>query len=285
MRRDLPDELRDALNEKFGKVKSFTTVPGGCINNGGQLVTASGRWFVKWNDALKFPGMFDAEARGLIALSQTRCIRVPGDVSSQQVGAYQVLTMEWIQQTQATSGFWEKLGRDLAALHQTTAQRFGLDHNNYIGSLQQRNDWSDNWIDFFVRERIEPQLRILRGATRIQTRFETLFKLLPEIFPDEKPALLHGDLWGGNLIKDENGGPCLIDPAVYFGNREMELAFTHLFGGFDGRFYDTYKEVFPLAPGFEERVDVCNLYPLLVHANLFGGHYLLEIEDILGRWA
>jgi len=280
----LPAEVRETLTIKLGSIKSFSPVSGGCINNGGKLTTGHGQYFLKWNDAKKFPGMFEAEARGLQLLYETKCIRVPSQVSHGTAGAHQFILMEFISRSRASLNYWEELGRGLASLHRNTAADFGLDHDNYIGSLPQRNAKSASWHEFFVHQRLEPQLTMLDASSQLRKKFNELLKRVSQIFPPERPALLHGDLWNGNLIIS-SGAPCLIDPAVYYGNREMELAFTQLFGGFDQRFYDTYKEVFPLQPGFQERAEVCNLYPLLVHANLFGGHYILEIEDILSRWA
>jgi protein-ribulosamine 3-kinase len=281
----LPAEVRDALTSRVGSLKSFKAVSGGCINHGGKLTTAAGNFFIKWNDASKFPEMFKSEAKGLGMLSQANCFRVPSVSHCDQTDSHQFILIEWIEPSAASRNFWEELGRGLARLHKVTTSHFGLDHNNYIGSLKQSNTISEEWTDFFILERLEPQLRLLNPSTGVANKFESLFKKLPQIFPREKPSLLHGDLWSGNLITDEKGDPCLIDPAVYYGNREMEIAFTQLFGGFDHRFYDTYKEVFPLQPGFADRVGICNLYPLLVHANLFGGHYIREIEDIVGHWA
>jgi protein-ribulosamine 3-kinase len=281
----LPGVVRDLINQTYKLTElNFTPVSGGCINNGGKLTTAQGTFFIKWNNAVKYPGMFRSEMEGLKRLASAGCVRVPAVQFESIAGDYQFIIMDFVEQRAASASFWEKLGRDLAALHRVTAAEFGLDHDNYIGSLPQSNRQSPDWIDFFTTRRLEPQLELLRASTALRRKFEQLYKRLPEIFPEEKPALLHGDLWSGNLIKDQTGNPCLIDPAIYYGHREIELAFTRLFGGFDNRFYDTYKEVFPLKPGFRDRVDVFNLYPLLVHANLFGGHYLLEIDEIVTHW-
>jgi protein-ribulosamine 3-kinase len=281
----VPAVVREVIQKKHNlTVQNFTPISGGCINNGGRLTTDQGTFFIKWNDASKYPRMFSAEAKGLQLLASSGCVRVPTVQFEGVEDEYQFIAMDFVAQGAASSSFWDDLGRSLAALHLVTSTSFGLDHDNYIGSLTQLNRQADDWIDFFIHKRLEPQLAML-NAPGLRRRFEALYKKLPEIFPAEPPSLLHGDLWSGNLIKDATGRPCLIDPAVYFGNREMELAFTRLFGGFDRRFYDTYKEVYPLQPGFMERVGVCNLYPLLVHANLFGGHYMLEIEEILAQWS
>jgi protein-ribulosamine 3-kinase len=281
----IPDEILHSLHDNFGSIRSFTPASGGCINNGGRITTSTGDLFLKWNDAKKYPGMFQSEAKGLELLATHQCVRVPSVVMHHSAATYQFIVMEFITPGRPEKNYWEKLGLNLANLHHITSDNFGLDHNNYIGSLDQRNSQIKDWPSFFVQQRLQPQLEVLKPDKHLARKFDALFNKVVDIFPPEPPALIHGDLWSGNLLRDERGLPCLIDPAVYFAHREMELAFTQLFGGFDPRFYDTYKEVFPPEPGHLERADVCNLYPLLVHANLFGGHYLREIEDILRRWA
>lgn len=283
---NIPPAIQEAFRQKLGQqITRFNNVAGGCINHGGKVTTPDSVFFIKWNDAARFPGMFSTEARGLQLLADTKCIRVPLVAWCDQIDGYQYIVQEFIEPGQRRSTYWQDLGRALASLHKVTSSSFGLDHNNYIGSLPQNNQPANNWIDFFVHHRIEPQLQLLKASSMLRRRFESLFKNLSSIFPEEPPSLLHGDLWNGNLLVDEQGNPCVIDPAVYFGHREMELAFTMLFGGFASPFYDTYKEVFPVAPGFSDRVDIYNLYPLLVHANLFGGHYVAEMEEIVSRWA
>jgi len=163
-----------------------------------------------------------------------------------------------------------------------------LDHNNYIGSLHQSNQKHDKWVSFFIEERLNPQLKLAYDSGKINSsileKFEVMFLVLEEIFPVEKPSLLHGDLWSGNLMTDNFGNPCLIDPAVYFGFREMDLAMTTLFGGFDSEFYESYQRINHLETGWQERFDICNLYPLLVHVNLFGEGYLSSVKNILKRF-
>ena len=180
------------------------------------------------------------------------------------------------------------LGQTLAALHQHTAPSFGLDYDNYIGSLRQSNRPWDSWIDFFVHQRLEPQIRLATDNHQpihaLKKKIEAFYKEISALLPKENPALIHGDLWGGNLLTDEKGYPCLIDPAVCFGHREAELAYTQLFGHFDRQFYHVYNESFPLEPGFKERADLYNLYPLLVHVNLFGGGYVQQSEAIVSRF-
>ena len=168
-----------------------------------------------------------------------------------------------------------------------SAVSFGLDHDNYIGSLAQSNKKHADWISFFMEERIRPQLKLAMDKKLIDEgtvkQFDKLFDHFDRLIPKEKPALLHGDLWNGNFLVSDSSRAALIDPAVYFGHREMDLAMTTLFGGFDSEFYRAYDEVFPLEKGFEKRVDIHNLYPLLVHVNLFGGGYVRQVKAVLNN--
>jgi len=163
-----------------------------------------------------------------------------------------------------------------------------LHFDNYIGSLKQRNIYTDCWLDFYINQRIEPQVKLACNQNKINKndvdQFEQFYKALPNFFPNEKPALIHGDLWSGNFICDYNQQAVLIDPAIYYGNREMEIAFTQLFGGFHPTFYQTYFEIYPLGKGFEERVPVYNLYSLLVHLNLFGSGYYEQVMNVVSKF-
>jgi len=285
--------LPQAIHEKISQylregnrstsIKSFSALSGGCINPGGRLHTTVGNFFLKWNNATRYAGMFASEAKGLKVLSATHAIRVPKVIFQDEVGGYQFLMLELVEEKSVASGFWRKLGEQLAALHRFSEDAFGLSFSNYIGSLPQSNSQQTDWVEFFIGQRLLPQLDLLR-STPLRQRFEKLFQQLPGLLPVEKPSLLHGDLWSGNLLRDESGRPCLIDPAVYYGHREAELAFTRLFGGFDVAFYESYNIAFPMHPGFEERVDLYNLYPLLVHTNLFGGGYQRQVETILRQF-
>lgn len=281
IREQLPGILKTGL-------KNFSVCSGGCINHGGKLETASGSFFLKWNDNKKFAGMFKAEAKGLELLSKPGVIHVPQVITSGETDSYQYLVLEFIEEKIKSASFWENLGRQLALLHQNSGATFGLDHDNYIGSLKQFNKPGKDWTSFFTEQRLDVQLKLAvdnqKADREIIQLFKSLYKKLPDIFPDERPALLHGDLWSGNLITDRNGEPCLIDPAVYYGNREAELAFTQLFGGFSHEFYESYNENFPFFPGFNDRSDVYNLYPLMVHVNLFGGGYLSQVVSILKQF-
>ena len=284
----VPSEIQDFLKEEDILVSGFKSSSGGCINNGGKLESNKGTYFVKWNDAHKFPGMFEAESKGLDILHKAEAIRIPDPIAVGTADQHSFIIMEFIEHGAPALNFFETMGRQLAVLHSTTNENFGLDHNNYIGSLPQSNSPHSEWSDFFIVQRLDPQIRLAVDKREIPTSFiptiEKLYSKLENYFPIESPALLHGDLWSGNFIIDEGGQPCLMDPAVYFGHREVDLAFSKLFGGFEVDFYESYNDQFPLEPNFNERVDIYNLYPLLVHVNLFGGSYFRQVRSIVERF-
>lgn len=288
MTSSIPEVIRNALTTNIGALVDFSFTGGGCINNGGRLRTPAGDYFIKWNDARKFPGMFDAEAKGLALLRQPGVVRIPEVIMVNEADPYQFILLEYIHQNTKRDTYWQLLGERLAALHRCTNTQYGLDHSNYIGSLPQMNQPATDWIQFFVRQRIDPQLKIAVDAGRLPVavikKFETLYLQLAGLLPAEPPSLLHGDLWSGNLITDDRGEPCLIDPAVYFGHRETEIAFTTLFGGFSQVFYDSYHQNFPLYTGFNSRAEIYNLYPLLVHTNIFGGGYATQVVSLVSRF-
>ncbi|MFI5134781.1 MAG: fructosamine kinase family protein, partial [Chitinophagales bacterium] len=240
------------------------------------------------NDANKFPKMFEAEMKGLHLLNDAVPGIAPRVIAQAESGNDQFLILENIEKGKTQKEFWNDFAKKLAALHKRSSDFFGLDHSNYIGSLPQSNKKHNDWISFFILERIEPQLKLAIDAKElpsfIHRSFEKLFSRLLEIFPSEKSSLLHGDLWSGNYMIGHDGWVKLIDPAVYFGFREMDLAMSKLFGGFDSSLYKFYHEEFPLENGFEKRLDICNLYPLLVHVNLFGGHYAAQVQAIVRRF-
>jgi fructosamine-3-kinase len=193
--------------------------------------------------------------------------------------------LSYIDSGKLSDNYWDLLGQSLAEIHSHTQSTFGLSFNNYIGSLPQNNQPIANGFAFFFEQRLLPQAGMaFYNELLSKSTYEALLRLrdrLPDLLPAERPALLHGDLWSGNVMITEDGTPALIDPAVYYGFREADLAHTRLFGGFDSRFYDAYNEAFPLEAGFDERVPIYNLYPLLVHVNLFGSGYVSGVERIL----
>ena len=277
-------------------------VGGGSINNTYQVLTNfNNRWFCKFNDSRDFPDLFAKENNGLSLLRDQQLIRIPSTVACSQIDDTQVLILEWIDQGPRTTRFWHSFGESLARLHRITPPHFGdkhilqpqpnanhityphfgLDHDNYMGALPQDNTPSPDWVDFFIHRRLEPQIKLAtqHGLLDAKThrQFHRLYQALPDIFPPEPPALLHGDLWSGNFLCDTNEQPVLIDPAVYYGHRSIDLAMTTLFGGFDPAFYDAYHHHYPLPPNHPQQWEVANLYPLLIHLNLFGSQYRRNI--------
>lgn len=287
----IPDPVRRQLQQSVGQdINSSQSVSGGSINRAAKVTLADGQTcFLKWNTTAD-PNMFVVEEKGLELLSSAdTSLRVPQVFATGETkSGTGFLLQEYITEGRSKPDSAETFGQALASLHKHHKEQYGLDHDNYIGKLPQSNSWHDNWIDFFVEERMQPQLKMATNAGKLGSstvaHFETMYKQLPDIFPDEPPSLLHGDLWGGNYFFDEDGHATIYDPAVYYGHREIELAFTHLFGGFPGTFYNAYEESYPLENDFSQRKDVYNLYPLLVHTNLFGGSYARQVEGIVRRF-
>lgn len=273
--------LEEALSAEFTHaVRIFRNSPvsGGCINHTHKIESSAGNFFIKFNSKTRFPGMFEAEAKGLTLLSEAKSIRTPEVILTGTYQAFSFIILEFIETGKRGEDYWENAGIQLAKLHRNTSKEFGLDHDNYIGSLPQSNKLHKNWVTFFISERL-----LAIGKEIIRPFIDKLEKSLNERIPRESPALLHGDLWSGNIMCGSDGHATFFDPAVYYGHREMDLAMTRLFGGFSHEFYKAYHAEFPLENGFEERVDLYNLYPLLVHVNLFAGSYRDQVNAILNR--
>ncbi len=268
-------------------IQSFDFVSGGCINNAVRLQTQEGNFFVKWN-IQSLEGMFEAEAAGLALIASTNEIATPKVLGQGKKGENAYLMLDFITSSLPKQNFWKNFGASLARLHQHHQGYFGLEFNNYIGSLPQYNQIHQEGLAFFVEKRLKIQAGLAlyneQISKELYQKFDLLYKKLPDILPNEAPALLHGDLWSGNYMIDTDGQPLLIDPAVYYGYREAEIAFTKLFGGFEEDFYLAYNEEFPLEKGFEKRTDIYNLYPLLVHVNLFGAGYLSGVKRTLEKY-
>ena len=281
----LPEAIERKCVEVLGSpILDARFVGGGDIGVARLLRTENGRFFLKYSRELSGFFPFEAEARGLELLRNASPIRIPEVIFCDKT----FLLLEYIEPGLADNSFWENFGLAFSELHRNTSSFFGLEFDNYIGRLSQTNSKRNLWPDFFREMRLEPQSRQAFDLGYFTTRdiagMGKLYRNLPEIFPPEKPALVHGDLWSGNYLVSHAGEPVLIDPAVSYSHREMDLAMSRLFGGFDWRFYRSYEEAYPLAPGFEERLPVYQLYYLLVHVNLFGAAYLGPVRDIMSRW-
>lgn len=255
---------------------------GGDINEAYQLLFADGSTlFLKRNT--QFPiAFFQAEADGLKALKESNALAVPDILAVDTLNSEAFLALEYVPSSPQRD--WLKLGQGLAALHQNHHQGFGWAKDNYIGSLVQKNDWREQWSDFYAECRILFQVgqaydqgllnrQDLKGA-------EGFLKEYPNLYPLEQASLLHGDLWSGNVLFAKGGKPYLIDPAVYYGHREMDLAMMHLFGGFPDEVFQAYNAHYPLERDWRARIPWHQLYPLLVHLNLFGASYRSSCQAI-----
>lgn len=283
----IPKEILDWLNEQYGAVDSFSPAAGGCINNGGTIVISKNRMFIKWNSAVKYPKIFEAEAKGLKLLSNSQ-FHIPYVIDVFNGQEYDALLLENIEKGASVTGFWEKFGQQLADMHHISNSKYGLDHNNYMGALVQENEPLESWINFFIGRRLMPQVSLAQANGYFSSdqlnSFEKLYKKLPDLLFEDQPSLVHGDLWSGNFMINHVGEPVLIDPAVSYSHREVDLAMSKLFGGFDRAFYNTYQESFPAEPNLEDRLDIYNLYPLLIHLNLFGSGYYSQVMHIVNRF-
>ncbi len=289
MDREFQQWIINHVSQTSGQLVS---VGGGSINETFRIECPTGKFFCKINSVDDFPGMFQTEKNGLAFLKMANAIRVPEVIWCGECQNKQVLILEWIEQGMKTSSFWKKFGGGLARLHLSSGdghKTYGFQEDNYMGALSQMNTRHDDWVTFFIDCRLQPQLKLAENNGMVSKKdfalFEQLYKKLDIIFPKETVCALHGDLWSGNYLCDEHSEPVLIDPAVYYGHRSIDLGMTRLFGGFDREFYDAYHYHFPLPNNFYEQADVCNLYPLLIHLNLFGSGYLSSIHSILKRYA
>lgn len=260
-------------------------VGGGCINQAHVIEGNGQRYFVKTNRAELAP-MFAAEALGLAELEAARALRVPHPVATGTADGLSFLVLEYVEL--GGSADWAALGRGLALQHRKTADAFGWARDNTIGSTPQTNAWGGDWLAFLRDQRLGFQLRLAARnglGPKLQELGAQLLGHLEAFFLGYRPqpALLHGDLWAGNAAFAASGEPVVFDPAVYYGDREADLAMTELFGGFGPGFYAAYREAWPLEPGYDTRKTLYNLYHVLNHANLFGGGYVNQAESMLQR--
>ncbi|MEJ1964153.1 MAG: fructosamine kinase family protein [Gammaproteobacteria bacterium] len=262
-------------------------VHGGCINDSFRWQSSNGPLFVKIANRYQL-SMLEAEARGLRELDAANAVRVPVVLDVGEVGNGSFLALEWIELSCATGEEQARLGTQLARQHRVLATRFGWDSNNTIGSTAQLNTWSDDWLSFFRERRLRCQLELARRnghGGRLQDSGNLLLERMDQLLGEHRPApsLLHGDLWDGNIGADPSGAPVIFDPAVYFGDREADLAMTRLFGGFSREFYAAYEKAWPLPASAAGRVDLYNLYHVLNHLNLFGTGYLAQAQSLIDR--
>jgi fructosamine-3-kinase len=259
---------------------------GGCINRSVVLSDGASSYFVKLNDSTRL-AMFEAEAAGLEEIAASDTVRVPIPLCAGTAGGEAYLAMEHLRLGGSSGGSAALAGRQLARMHRTTRQDFGWKRENTIGSTPQPNGYSSDWVAFWRDRRLRFQLDLAARngyGGRLQERGSLLLEGLERLIDHAPaPSLLHGDLWGGNIGYAEGGQPVIYDPAVYYGDREADLAMTELFGGFGADFYAAYREAWPLDPGYETRRDLYNLYHVINHLNLFGAGYLGQAQGMIER--
>lgn len=287
---DIYQAIATRIEENTGvtfKLTRHRSIAGGCINRAALLEGSGQRYFVKLNQPALAP-MFEAEVQGLKAIQNSRTVRVPDPVCWGIEHDFAFLVLEYVEMGRAHADAYRTFGSKLAALHQTTALQFGWHRDNTIGSTLQVNTRTDTWIEFLRRHRLGYQLQLAADngiSTSTLTAGERLLNGLESFFHSyaPTPSLLHGDLWVGNFSVDTNDEPIVFDPAVYFGDREADLAMTELFGGFDQSFYDSYKDTWPVDVGYGIRKTLYNLYHVLNHFNLFGGGYGAQAQNMIHR--
>ncbi len=274
--------LSDTL-QKTCTIEGTHSIGGGCINASYRVTAAGEEYFVKVNDASKVD-MFRAEAAGLEQLATTSTLRVPYPIGVDSTASQAFIVMESLPL--GGRGDMEEFGRQLAALHGATDRQYGWHRDNTIGSTHQPNTPHHNWIEFWRQHRLGYQLDLVQnrdGNSPLYRCGRELMERFPQLFDgySPQPSLLHGDLWSGNYAFTSSGEAVIFDPAVYFGDREADIAMTELFGGFGDRFYAAYEEVLPLSDGYPIRKRLYNLYHILNHYNMFGGGYGAQAEGMV----
>lgn len=282
--KEIANRISDATESQF-TVANTRGVGGGCINQGYVISNGSISYFVKMNSA-SLADMFVAEAKGLKQIADTNTIKVPYPIVWGTVDNTAYLVLEFLDLGRGKSNPKE-MGKQLAKMHRypiTNGEvKFGWEINNTIGSTPQVNDWRDNWVDFWVENRIGFQLKLAKRKGGYFPQGDALLAAIPKILANHEPqpSLVHGDLWGGNADFTSSGEPTIFDPATYIGDREVDLAMTELFGGFSRDFYQGYEAEYPLEPGYARRKILYNLYHIINHFNLFGGGYASQANSIM----
>ena len=271
---EIAREISQVTREKF-TIDNHRSVSGGCINQGYKVTGNGCTYFVKLNQASAVE-MFAAEALGLKQMLATETIKLPQPICWGTAQDYSYLVLEWLEFSSGTTQSWEEMGQKLAAMHQAGgASEFGWERNNTIGSTPQINTWESNWADFFAEHRIGYQLKLARRKGANFPDYTDVVEAVRENLASRnpQPSLVHGDLWSGNAAVTTSGEPVILDPATYYGDREVDIAMTELFGGFPAAFYRGYNQVWALERCYQQRKTIYNLYHILNHFNLFGGGY------------
>ncbi|MCW8988400.1 MAG: fructosamine kinase family protein [Gammaproteobacteria bacterium] len=286
----IEQEISTSIESDF-QLKKHSSVSGGDINQAyridGLIGQETARFFIKLNKK-NMLDMFEAEAAGLDEIEKSRAIHVPHVICSGVVENQSYLVLENLSLGAGARDSATHLGQQLALMHKTTSPQFGWSRDNTIGSTRQINTCAGNWIDFWRQNRLGFQLDLARqkgGGQSLYIKGKALSAELDQFFIGYQPeaSLLHGDLWSGNYAYLKNAEPVIYDPAVYFGDREADIAMTELFGGFPADFYSAYKEAWPLDKGYQQRKKLYNLYHILNHYHLFGGGYGMQAENMIDQ--
>lgn len=277
-------QISQAISQSF-ESRDRRSISGGCINQGYRVSDGIQTVFVKLNRADQLD-MFEAEAIGLQQMREAEAIRIPKPICTGISESSAYIVLEWLELGGGNSRSWSEMGRNLARMHQyQKSTAFGWERNNTIGSTPQINSWTSNWTEFFTQHRIGYQLELgARNGGRFRNG-ATLLEQIPELLAghEPKPSIVHGDLWSGNAAVMQSGEPVIFDPATYWGDREVDLAMTELFGGFPAEFYRGYEEIYPTDSGYKQRKTLYNLYHILNHFNLFGGGYESQANRMIDR--
>lgn len=281
-----PDALQSELESVLGPVHAMVPLRGGDIARAYRVESKSGVRFVKAMEGPRGAEQLHAEAAGLEALAGTGAVRTPGVEGVRDLEGGACLILEFILSRPGTAEEYRRFGSELAAMHALPRESFGWPEDNFIGTLPQPNSPDDSWARFFATQRLQPQYDLaLRSGLLNEDEVPpagVVARWFGEYAAGVQPALLHGDFWGGNHLFTKSGRGVLIDPAVYSGHSEVDLAMSRLFGGYPPSFYEGYYRVCPGQPGEAERVAAYQLYYLLVHLNLFGASYASRVRS-LGR--
>ena len=284
----LPPTLQHEVEEALGQpAEQIRQINGGSIHRALRADTPKGAFFVKYSLGKAAAALLQSEEAGLKALRGQSPLHVPEVVSAFYGEGFSFLALPFLEEKVPTAQDWEQLGAGLAELHRRTNPQFGFTADNHIGRLPQPNApvAGTSWAAFYQDRRLRPQVNLAIRSGLLwpgaDSSFERFYQQLPSLFPEEPPALIHGDLWSGNVLLPASAPPSLIDPSVSYSHREMDLGMARLFGGFSPRFFEAYQAHYPLQPGYQERVPYAQLYYLLAHVNLFGRSYTQQVKDII----
>jgi len=285
MNAEFQKHISNLLNEPL---KSILSISGGDISVSYKVITSNNTYFLKTNSSKNALQMFKSEAFGLEYINKTKTIKSPTVHFCDSFQNTSFLLMDFIESKTPSNIDFEYLGLKLAELHKNSSNAFGLDYDNFIGSLPQSNKLHENWSDFYAKERLIPQLELAKQIGLLSNKEcpseNIIINNVETLFTNLKPSLLHGDLWSGNYLISKDREPYLIDPAIFFGHHEVDIAMSKLFGGFGFSFYNAYHSIFPKNLNSNSRIELYQLYYLLVHLNLFGSSYYNSVTSILKKY-